>query len=372
MPAPRLEINLDKLYHNAHALVERLRSRHISVTAVTKATLGLPEVANTFLRAGVIGIGDSRIENIRTLHDAGVSAALTLIRTPMLSQVESVVRYADTSFNSEIVVIKRLAHAAQNAQCMHGIVLMVELGDLREGILPADLMQVVGETLCLPNIIFKGIGTNLACRSGVSPDARNMAELSDLADAIEATFDMALDVVSGGNSANLNWALSTASTGRINNLRLGESILLGCEPLHRHPIEGLYTDAIKLVVEVIESKRKPSLPTGQIAQTAFGDNPTGADHGDINQSILAIGQQDIDPDGLTPPAGITVRGASSDHLILESGHDRPRVGEQIPFQLNYSALLRAMTSPFVNKVMKQQRSSPSIRAALSNSHPTLR
>jgi predicted amino acid racemase len=217
--------------------------------------------------------------------------------------------------------------------------------------MPDDLIDTVRETLRFPNIAFEGIGTNLACRSGVSPDARNMAELSALAVSIEATFGLTVDIVSGGNSASLQWALSGADTGRINNLRLGESILLGCEPLHRQPIEGLHTDAITLSAEVIESKVKPSKAWGEVGQTAFGERPPALDRGPISQTILAIGQQDTDPGGLRPPHGIDVLGASSDHLILESNHCLA-IGAEMTFQLNYGALVRAMTSPFVAKVVK--------------------
>jgi predicted amino acid racemase len=231
---------------------------------------------------------------------------------------------------------------------------MVELGDLREGIMPGDLENTVRETLRFPNIVLKGIGTNLACRSGVSPDANNMAELSALADSIDATFGPLLGIVSGGNSGNLQWALSGADTGRVNDLRLGESILLGRETLHRLPIDGLHTDAITLIAEVIESKVKPSQPRGEIAQTAFGETPPATDRGDISQVILAIGRQDIDPCGLHAPAGIEILGASSDHLIVDSARDRLAVGTEITLQLNYSALVRAMTSPFVTKVVRTE------------------
>ena len=350
MSAPRLEIDLKKIYHNARMLVDRLAQQGISVTAVTKASLGSPEIAGALLQAGVAGLGDSRIENIEAIRHVQAAASLTLIRTPMLSQAERVVMYADASLNSELDVIQRLSLAAQRAQRMHGIVLMIEMGDLREGIMPEDVLFTVRETLCLPNIAFRGIGTNLACRSGVSPDAKNMARLSALADAIEAEFGLSIDIVSGGNSANLNWVLNGANTGRINELRLGESILLGCEPLHRQPIEGLYTDAITLVAEVIESKIKPSRPTGEIAQTAFGKQPVTEDRGHVAQTILAIGEQDTDPHGLIPPPGCKVLGASSDHLVLESNLAM-NIGAELSFQLNYSALLRAMTSPFVYKAL---------------------
>ena len=354
MTAPRLEIDLDKIYHNAHTLVERLADRGISVTGVTKATLGSLDIATTLLRAGLSVLGDSRIENIKAMRRAGVSASMTLVRSPMMSQADQVVEHADVSFNTELEVIRELSFAAQKARRTHGIVLMVELGDLREGIMPDDLMDTVRETLRFQNIVFKGIGTNLACRCGVSPDARKMAELSALAESIEATFALTVDIVSGGNSANLQWALSGADTGRINDLRLGESILLGRETLHRHPIEGLHTDAITLVAEVIESKVKPSQPWGKIAQSAFGDKPSATDRGDVSQTILAVGRQDTDPSGLCAPPGIEILEASSDHLITDSGPCRVPVGTEITFQINYSALLRAMTSPFVTKIVKGQ------------------
>ncbi len=349
--SPRLEFDLEKIRYNASTLVERLASRGISVTGVTKATLGSSEIATTLLRAGVKALGDSRIENIEAMRLAQVPSSIVLIRSPMLSQVKRVIRHVDVSCNTEIEVIRKLSLEAQKENRIHGVILMVELGDLREGIMPDDLTDIVRETLSLPNIIFKGIGTNLACRSGVSPDHKNMALLSELANSLEETFDLTIEVVSGGNSANLEWALSGAETGRINNLRLGEAILLGCETLHRRPIDGLYTDAITLSAEVIEVKVKPSLPTGTIAQTAFGEVPAATDRGLVTQVILAVGAQDIDPRGLLAPAGINVMGASSDHLILESDEFDISVGEELTFELNYSALVRAITSPFVSKVV---------------------
>jgi predicted amino acid racemase len=366
MTAPRLEINLDKIYHNAHSLVDKLTHRGISVTGVTKATLGSPEIAATLLRAGVSALGESRIESIEAMRLAGVPASMTLIRSPMLSQADRVVTHADVSCNTELDVINKLSIAARQAGRTHGIVLMVELGDLREGVMPDDLMNTVRETLRFPNVVFKGIGTNLACRSGVSPDARNMAELSSIADSIEARFALTVDIVSGGNSANLQWALSGADTGRINDLRLGESILLGRETLHRHAIEGLHTDAITLVAEVIESKVKPSQPWGKIAQTAFGEKPHAADRGHISQTILALGRQDTDASGLQSPPGIEILAASSDHLVVESGRDGLSVGTEISFQLNYSAMVGAMTSPFVAKVLKSQDGCTPVPA----NHPT--
>ena len=359
--APRLEIDLDKIFHNARALVQRLDCHGISVTGVTKATLGSADIANELLRAGVSNLGDSRIENIESMRDANVVSEMTLIRTPMITQAARVVKCADISFNTEVEVIRQLSVEARRAGRTHRVLLMVELGDLREGIMPDDLIQVVRETLRLPNIALEGIGTNLACRSGVSPSVNNMAKLTELAKLVEATTGQSLNVVSGGNSANLTWALGNAATGRINNLRLGEAILLGRETLQRQPIPGLHTDAITLVAEVIESKIKPTKPWGVVSQTAFGVRRAAKDRGGVLQSILAIGRQDIDPEGLEATRGIRICGASSDHLVVESTDQRLPIGAEVTFQLNYSALLRAMTSPFVGKLHKHPGQATNLR-----------
>ena len=349
MPAPRLEIRLDRIEHNTRTLVDRLQRLGISVTGVTKATLGAPAVARAMLRGGVVGLGDSRIENIERLRAGGVGATMTLIRSPMLSQVERVVAHADVSLNSEPAVIEALGAAAVAQGLTHAVVLMVELGDLREGIMPGDLPDVVAHTLRVPGIELRGIGTNLACQSGATPDERNMGALGALVASIESSFGIEVGVVSGGNSANLDWAFGGADPGRIDDLRLGESILLGCEPLRRTPIVGLHTDAMTLVGEVIESKVKPSRAWGEINETAFGAArpDTGTDTGTTRRVIVALGRQDTDPDGLTPPDGMTILGASSDHLVLDVGAADCPIGAALRFGVNYAALLRSATSPFV-------------------------
>jgi len=349
MSAPRVEIDLDKIVHNASILVARLKTDGISVTGVTKAFLGDPQVARAMLRGGVTSFGDSRIENVELMRQSGIDAQMMLIRSPMMSQADRVVASADISLNTEIDVLAALSVAAVKARKNHDVVLMVELGDLREGIMPDDVERAVRAVRKLPNITFIGLGANLACRNGVSPNNRNMAVLSALVNRLAPFTDLNPPIVSGGNSSNLDWVFRCGNLGRINNLRLGEAILLGREALNRQPIEGLYTDAITLIAEVIESKTKPSKPWGQIAQSVFNDAPASRDQGNINQAILAIGRQDTDPNGLLPPADIEVLDASSDHLVLNAGEKKLPVGSSVSFQLNYSALLRAMTSPFVAK-----------------------
>lgn len=345
----RIETDLDKVEQNTRTLVDLLDVSGIRVTGITKAVLGSPAVGAAMLRGGAGGLGDSRVENLTRLAGLDRSALRTLIRSPMLSQVASVVDIADVSLNTEAVVLAALDQAAAEQRRIHAVVLVVELGDLREGISVEAAPEAVRAVLGHPSLRLVGLGANLACQNGVVPDDRNMGVLSGLADDIEALHGISLDVVSGGNSANLNWALHTHDVGRIDELRLGEAILLGLDPLYRTPIPGLHTDVFTLTAEIIEVAVKPAQPWGDRAQAAFGEAPVRTGGGTVHQAILALGRQDVDPDGLQPPKGITILGMSSDHLVVDLGDHEAAVGDEIAFGVSYGALVRAMTSPFVTK-----------------------
>jgi len=347
---PRLEIDLYKIRHNAAFLTKKLKTLGISITGVTKASLGSPEIAKAMLSGGVSSIGDSRIENIQRMKESGVDATFILLRSPQISRVDDVVQYADISLNSELVVIEHLSAAAQRLGKRHRVILMLELGDLRDGIPPSKIEHFVAQCLKFSHIDIEGIGTNLTCLSGVEPDDENMAKLASIVNKLELQFGLDLATISGGNSATLHWVSNTNGPIHINNLRLGESILLGRETLFREPIVGLYQDAITLVTSVIESQVKPSMPYGKVGQNAFGLEPEFEELGEILRCILDIGQQDVHLDGIKPiNPQITILGASSDHLVVNASLVPVSVGSELKFSLNYAALLTAMTSPFVKR-----------------------
>jgi predicted amino acid racemase len=194
----------------------------------------------------------------------------------------------------------------------------------------------------------------LACYGGVKPNSKNMHELSELVRSIEKEFQISLEIISGGNSANYEWYKSAHDVGRINNLRLGESIFLGCETVSRKAIPGLHTRAFQLVAEVIESKKKPSLPFGEICQDAFGNVPNFQDRGIRQRVIIALGRQDILVSGLKSDRKLEILGSSSDHIILDSNNYNLQVGDEVNFNLDYGSLLAAMTSPFIRKQFIQK------------------
>lgn len=346
MIAPRVEIDLAKIEENTRALVTRLAKRGIQVTGVTKATLGSPDIARAMVRGGVSRLADSRVENLEALQESGIKMPLMLLRAPAPEWADRAVACAQMSLVGDMDVALALAAAAGRRGSPHGIVLMVELGDLREGVMTSNVLDAARVLSRTRHLTLAGLGTNLACRSGVIPGDEQMLELGALANLVASKIGVKELLVSGGNSANVRWAFGPGRVGHINDLRIGEAILLGTDPVTRSPIPGLHHDAFTLVGSVIESLEKPSVPWGSRGHASLGPKPGVRDRGTIIQTIVALGEQDTNPEGLTPPVGVTVIGSSSDHLILETP-TRLVAGTELRFGVDYAGLLRAMTSPFV-------------------------
>lgn len=333
MSCPRIEVDLRKIRRNTQTVARRLGPRGIGVTGVTKAVCGHPAIGQAMLDGGALGLADARINNVQRLRQAGIACSVTLIRTPMLSQADEVVGCYEVSYNTEIAVIAALASAAIRKDKVHGIILMVELGDQREGILPENVAEIAQQVMIMQGVALKGIGANFACLSGIAPTASQMASLCDLANEVEGVCGPFMKIVSGGNSANLPWALGERNTGRINDLRLGEAILLGIEPVSGDQIDGMHTDAFTLVAEVIETDAKPA---------PFRIAPIS---GVTTRLILAIGHQDTDILGLSMPVGHTLIGATSDHLVIGTNQSVLKLGSEVRFQMDYKALMHAMAAP---------------------------
>lgn len=348
--------DLAKITENTRRIVDALGGR--GVYGVTKVTCGAPEVARAMLAGGAAGIAESRLENVERMRDAGVSAEFWSLRAPTPEQAEETVRLVDISLESEIETVHALDAVARALGTRHRIIAMVDLGDLREGMMPADLPVFLDAVEPLANIEVFGIGTSLTCYGAIVPDAENLSELVALTQTAEARLGRRLHV-SGGMSSSLDALIDGVLPERIDGLRIGESILLGVSTVTREPILGLHADAITISAPVIECLVKPSKPHGTSAQDAFGGRPTFVDRGERRRAILAIGRQDVVPEGLTPlDPRIHVLGASSDHLVLDV-HDLPeppRLGEAIEFVPGYAATLAAYTSRYVEKRFKSASS----------------
>jgi arginase len=349
---PLLEIDLDRIQRNAAAVVKICSDHGISVAGVVKGVCGSPRVAKAMLAGGVTQIGDSRISNLQRLRNHVVNRDLLMLRIPMLSQVPALLRACDISLNSELMVIQAMSAEAVRIGRIHKVILMIELGDLREGVLPGDAPYMAERIAEMPGIKLEGIGTNLTCYSGVAPSPENMGILADVASAIEERTGVELPVISGGNSSSIPLIIAGKMPARINHIRIGEGILLGQDTLTCGPIPGTVRNAFSFKAEVIEAGKKPTAPIGEIVSDAFGGKPEFKDRGIRKHAILGAGRQDITVSGLLPTCnGCTILGASSDHLLVdvEDSTECIRTGDILAFNLKYCALLSAMTSEYVEK-----------------------
>lgn len=348
---PEIVIDLDKIEHNTKVVLELARQAGVETVAVTKAFLAEPQIAGAMLRAGIKMLADARLENLEILHRHFPDVPLMLLRLPGLSQVKDTVRLAAVSLNSELKVLRALSEEAKDRGKKHRVILMADLGDLREGIWAENLPEAAAEVMNMDGLILEGLGVNLACYGGIIPNADNVGRLVSMAQELEISSGRKLQVISGGNSASLPLLLSGELPSGINQLRIGEGILLGRETVKRRLLPGAAADAFVLRAEVLESRDKPTVPIGNVGQDAFGETPQFEDEGWRRRAILALGRQDVPPEGISPrDERVKIFGASSDHLIVDIT-DAPElgVGSVLEFNVRYAGLLGAMTSPYVYK-----------------------
>ncbi|MCB1445003.1 MAG: alanine racemase [Rhizobiaceae bacterium] len=354
MSDPQVSIDLARIEHNARTIVDVCRQSGITPFGVTKGTCGMPQVARAMLRGGVAGIAESRFENIRRLRDAGIDCPIMLLRSPPLTRVEELVRTVDISLQSELQLMREISSIAERLGRVHDVILMIDLGDLREGIWPSDLVPTVEAVMELPGVRIAGVGTNLTCFGAIIPTQENLTQLVAHAYKVESITGRPLDWVSGGNSSSLPLLRAGGMPAGVNNLRIGEAILQGGrETFLTEPWHALDRDVFELTGELLEVKIKPSMPIGQSGIDAFGNVPVFVDEGDRLRGIANIGREDVIADGLIPTRpGVRVLGASSDHLVLDlTDADPPlTVGENVSFRMNYGAMLTVMTSEYVEKV----------------------
>ncbi|EIW01304.1 Predicted amino acid racemase [Thermoanaerobacter thermohydrosulfuricus] len=351
---PLLRINLEKLRKNTQTIVNLCEKRNIKVVGVTKVFCAIPEVAQTMVKGGVEILGDSRIKNLKKLQHIPVPKML--LRIPMKSEVEEVIKYADISLNSEIDTIKSLSEEAKKQRKIHEIILMVDLGDLREGVLKEDVIPIVEQIVKLEGIRLRGIGTNLTCYGSVIPTPDILEELVEIKNSINKKFNLNLDIVSGGNSSSLYLVQNGLIPRGITQLRIGEAIVLGRETAFGDRIPHTYDDVFTLEAQIVELKEKPSYPRGILGMDAFGERQVYVDRGIMKRAILAVGKQDVNMNDLIPmDSSIELIGSSSDHLIVNVTNSQYpyKVGDIIKFKLRYGGILSCSTSEYVEKVIEE-------------------
>jgi len=349
---PRIIINKEKFRHNLKHLLNICHDRDISVMVVSKVFCADHNLMNIMIEENVDYIADSRIENLLGIES---NIPKVMLRLPSIGDAKNIVQYSDISLNSELSTVKYLNKYSDELKIIHGVILMIDLGDLREGIFyEEEVIETVRKILKLKNIKLMGIGTNLTCYGGIIPSIENLQKLVDYKDLIERKFEIELEIISGGNSSNLELLLNDKLPKEINNIRLGESIVLGRETAFGNYLDSTYDDVFTLEAEIIEIKEKPSVPIGEVGMNAFGKIPKFVDKGNVLRAILSIGKQDVDHNELIPYDTVDLIGSSSDHIIVDISDSQNiyEVGDTMLFKLTYSSILSLMTSKYVTKFYK--------------------
>ncbi len=349
---PQVEVNLEKLRENTREIVSRCAAKGVEVAGVIKGCNGIPEVALAMAQEGCSIIASSRLEQLEGLREKGLKKQLMLIRIPMISEAQRVVSLTDISLNSEEKVLEALNLAAQESKKIHKVILMADLGDLREGFWDKDRLMACGKWIeeDLENLQLIGIATNLCCYGSVLATKEKMEELVALAERLEATIGRKIQYVGGGATTTLPLVFNGTLPPRINLLRIGEAIIMArdLEDSYGHNMSFMNQDVFTLKGEIIEVKHKPSYPVGELGRDAFAEAPVFEDIGIRRKALVALGRVDHGGhEGIYPlDKNIRVLGSSSDHTILDITDCEKdyQVGDIVDFNLFYGSLVYSTAS----------------------------
>ncbi|MDO9276248.1 MAG: alanine/ornithine racemase family PLP-dependent enzyme [Lutibacter sp.] len=351
-----ITLNKKSLAHNYSFLQDLFRNHGREWAPVLKMLCGNNTFLEFVLSLGDEQVCDARLANLKTIKTINPNKEIIYIKPPAKRSIARVVKYADVSFNTEFATIKWLSEEAVKQDKIHRIIIMIELGDLREGILGEHLMDFYKKIFELPNIEVAGIGANLNCLSGVMPSKDKLIQLSLYEQLIEAKFGKKIDYVSGGSSVMLPLLLKKQIPKGVNHFRIGETLFFGIDLFTNKTIHKMKDDVLMLYAEIIEITEKSIVPYGNLEENPSGEtleiNPEdyGKNH---TRGILDIGLLDISKTEFMTPVdeNISFIGASSDMLVVDLSKTtkKYKVGDLVRFKLKYMGALRIMNSEYIEK-----------------------
>lgn len=344
-----------ELRHNFEFLDKLFKKNNIKWGITTKLLCGSRGFLEEVINLGIGEVHDSRISNLRVIKEISPETVTIYIKPPPKDIIPNVVKYADISLNTELSTMHELSDEAVSQDTIHKVIIMIEMGDLREGVMRDDLINFYEKVFKLPGIRVVGLGTNLNCLHGVMPDGDKLIQLALYKQIIELRFKKSIPLVSGGTTVTIPLLLRDQLPKGVNHFRVGEALFFGKDLFTDGVIDGMSDQVMELYTQIIELSEKPLVPTGD-----FGANPQGKtaevnkdDYGKTAyRAIVDIGVLDIQPDYLIPVnENITITDASSDMLILDVGSNPQnyKVGDMIRFKLKYMGALGLMSSDYIEK-----------------------
>ena len=359
-----LIIHTDKIRNNIKYLSAYFKERNIKWSLVTKVFSGDKEFLRQILTKDTIqniySVGDSRLTSLKNLKAVNPEIKTIYIKPPAKIYADEVVEYADISLNTTFSTIEALNQAAKKQGKIHEIIIMIELGELREGVKRIDIMDFYEAVFDFSNIEVVGIGSNLGCMYGIEPTYDKLLQLSLYKELISEKFNKNLQLVSGGTSITLPLIEKEDIPKDINHFRIGESAFFGISPLDNKPFKELATDTFEFNANIIELEEKKLVPEGIISDANIG-HTADIDHHNSNESsfkaILDFGLLDVDKnDILAVDKSISFVGITSDMLVIDIGTNKTsdgtkkyNVGDKIRFIPNYMAVARLLNSKFIDR-----------------------
>ena len=353
-----LRLFRDELLHNYEFLDRLFKENSIKWGITTKLLCGTRSYLEEVINLGIKEVHDSRISNLKRIKEIDPQTMTVYIKPPPKDTIPDIVRYADASLNTELATLHELSDEAVNQGKIHKVIIMIEMGDLREGVMREELLDFYGKIFRLPGIEVIGLGTNLNCLHGVLPNGDKLIQLVLYKQIIDLQFNKSIPLVSAGTTVTIPLLLRNQLPAGINHFRVGEALFFGKNLFNGETIEGMSDSVLELSTHIIEISEKPLVPTGDL-----GTNPQGRsasvndeDYGKTAyRAILDIGYLDVQPDYLIPvDPSIEISDASSDMMILNVGNNPNdyKVGDLVRFKLKYMGALSLMSSDYIDKEVK--------------------
>lgn len=347
--------DIEKLKLNFDYLNNLFAQHGIKWSVVTKVLSGNKMLLTELLKLDINQVCDSRVTNLRIIKGIKPEVETIYIKPPAKRAIPGVIKYADISLNTELATIKMLSAEAQKQNKKHKVIIMLELGELREGVKSEDFVDFYESVFNQKNIEVIGLGANLNCLYGVLPNRDKLLQLSLYQQIIEAKFNKKLPYVSGGSSVTIPLIFQKLLPQGINHFRVGETLFLGTDVYNDIPLEQMSNNIFMLYSEIIELIEKPIVPEGEMGTNLEGNTFT-FEAKDIGQTtvraIIDIGLLDVEIKHLEfVDKDITIAGASSDVIVINLGDNKKqyKVGDVIEFKLDYMGTLRIINSRYIDK-----------------------
>ncbi len=343
-----LTIDTEKIKNNLLKVIKLCESRGVSLVVVTKVFCSFPPLVDALSGMGVVSIADSNYMNFKRLK---TRIKKILIKT-LSSDIDSGLEFCDVIHISDFNFLKKIALLPGDYE--RKVLLNVEIGDNKEGILPDEVIAFIKEADVYNNISIIGIAGNTGCLSGNLPDQTVFSLLNALSLKIRSETGVKNPVISVGGTVFLDALIDGSMGEAVNQIRVGEGIFFGYDSSKNKNIPGFDRTAFIISIEVLEVLEKEIAFIPVSGYNAFGKKASAVSDktsGRRKRAVLGAGILAVSPEGLVPVLdGIKVEGITYDFMVLDitGCEEAIRAGDTVLFYADYSSVARASINPYVD------------------------